>query len=76
MKELNLKAKRDNKIMGLLKVNQLFHNIANTDKGDLTLRIGLGGTGADYRFVLDAVPVSAENNKILMDLFKEVVVAK
>lgn len=55
-----------------MKVSELAHTIAKTDKGDLTLKLVYGQTGDDYTFVLDAVPFDQEQNKQLIALFKGV----
>lgn len=74
MKELNAKAKKDNLVMKLLKVSSISHPIAQTSKGPLSLMLPFEGTGSDYKFVLDAVPVSEEENRALMNILKDVIV--
>ena len=69
---LDQKALRDNKIMKIMKVSELCHTIAKTDKGDLTLKLVYGQKGTDYQFVLDAVPFGDDDNKQLIDLFEGV----
>lgn len=64
-------ARRDNKIMTLTKVNEIRHVLAHTDRGDLTVGLAKGLTDLEYRFYLDAVPFSVENNKQLLDIFNE-----
>lgn len=70
--KLSLKSKIDNKVMTDLKLNEIRHVIAHTDKGDLCLMLRKDGAAKDYRFVLDAVPMSDEQNKELLDLFNGV----
>ena len=62
-------AEKDNLIMRVLKISDISHILAKTNKGDLTLRLAYEGTEKDYRFVLDAVPVEDKQNKELLDLF-------
>jgi hypothetical protein len=66
MKELKDVYKNDNELMKMLKVGEIRHVLAHTDKGDLCLMIRKGQLMGDYRFVLDAVPVSEEVNKYLI----------
>lgn len=72
METLTKKAKTDNLVMTHLKLGEIRHIICHTDKGDLCLMLRKGGTGRDYKFVLDAVPVDEEKNKELMNLFNGV----
>lgn len=72
METLTKKAKIDNLAMTSLKLEEIRHVIAHTDKGDLCLMLRKGGSGRDYKFVLDAVPVEEEKNKELMSLFNGV----
>lgn len=65
---LTQKAKDDNQIMKLLKVNEIHHVIAKTDKGDLTLMLRKGQTESDYQCVLDAVPCEKKATKQLLSL--------
>ena len=58
--------KTDNKIMQLLGVNVIRHNIADTNKGQLTFQLRKGET--EYEFVLDAVPVEKELQEELMNV--------
>ena len=51
--------------MDLLKVQELRHYIADTNKGALTLMLRHGET--KYQFVLDAVPVERDIHDELMD---------
>ncbi len=74
MKEFDLKAKRDNKLMSVLKVNEISHIVASTDKGNLVVRLRKGEKGKDYRFVLDAVPFDDKVNKEIMALIGKQVV--
>ena len=67
MESLTIKAQRDNRIMKLLKLGEIRHIVANTDKGELTLCLRLGDKAKDYRFVLDAVPVSESDSKKLFN---------
>lgn len=67
-------ALRDNRIMKVLKVSELAHDVAHTNRGQLVLKLVFGQTGKDYRFVLDAVPFSDEDNAQLIDLFGDVIV--
>lgn len=69
MNLLEQKAKNDNKIMKILKVSELSHVLAKTNRGELVLRLRLNGTAKDYRFVMDAVPVSDEQNAELIRIF-------
>lgn len=69
MKPLKEKAKIDNAIMRITKVSELRHIVATTDKGELWLCLRKGETEKDYRFVLDAVPYSDDDNKELLALF-------
>lgn len=72
MESLTFKAERDNQIMKLLKVGEIRHTICNTDKGEFSLSLTKDGTGNDYRFILDAVPVEPKLNKQLLDIFNGV----
>lgn len=63
-------AKKDNFIMNKLKVNEIRHMLAETNKGNLTLKLEKDGEAKDYRFVLDAVPFSDEDNTELLKAFK------
>lgn len=64
------KARQDNRLMKALKIGEIRHILANTDKGTLCLTLKSGGTIADYKFTLDAVPFSNKENKQLMDFFE------
>ncbi len=66
MESLTTKAERDNKIMKLLKLDDIRHPIFSSDKGDLRLVLAKGGSAKDYFFILDAVPVGKEEQKKLM----------
>lgn len=71
--EFNNLALRDNAVMRVLKVSELSHIVAQTDKGALTMKLRYKETGEDYRFVLDAVPVSDAENKEIMALLGSIV---
>lgn len=58
--------KADNLVMRCLDIHTINRVICNTDKGVLCLQIRKGET--NYNFVLDAVPVSKEQNKELFDI--------
>jgi hypothetical protein len=66
---LKEKAKLDNTIMSALKVSEIKHVIAHTDKGDLCLNLRFEGKDKDYKFTLDAVPFDDKDNKQLIGLF-------
>lgn len=66
---LQEKAGQDNAIMHVLKVDELSHILARTDKGDLTLKLRKGATHKDYVFHLDSVPYPEETNAKLLELF-------
>lgn len=69
MKEkLEKLAQRDNFLMRVMKISQLSHIIAKTNRGDLVLQFPYEGKAEDYRFVLDAVPFSDEDNNKIMEL--------
>ncbi len=70
METLTQKAKRDNQLMKLLRVNDIRHIICHTDKGDFCLGLSKGGSAKDYRFILDAVPVSDKENNELLEIFQ------
>lgn len=70
--KLSLKSKNDNAVMRALKLSEIRHVIAHTNKGDLCLMLPFEGTSKDYRFVLDAVPLSDEDNTKLLKLFNGV----
>lgn len=63
------KTKTDNEVMKLLKVSELNHFIARTDKGELMLHIPFQGKSEDYRFKLDSVKVDDATNKELIKQF-------
>lgn len=67
MNKTEKRAKIDNKIMGILKVDYIEHPICHTSKGGLTIR--LNKESSDYRFTLDAVPFLDKVNKELMNAF-------
>ena len=66
---LENKAKIDNAMMRGLKVKEIGHHIAWTDRGDLLLRIRSGQGATNYQFYLDAVPVTEIQNKQLIKLY-------
>ncbi len=68
-KILEAKAKVDTAIMRSLKVSEISHRIGNTNRGELTLKLVFGQGYRDYRFALDAVPVTDEQNKELLALY-------
>ncbi len=70
---LDLKAQNDNRIMTVLRLTEVSHEICVTNRGHLRLTLAKDGVGKDYRFVLDAVPVEAKQNKELLDLFIDVI---
>jgi len=66
-------AKADNLIMRVLKVSELSHTIAKTDKGDLNLRLNYEGKAEDYKFTLDAIPMEEKANNNLIELFNGII---
>lgn len=66
--KLNTLALRDNEIMRVIKTHEISHILANSPRGTLVLSLPFKGTGSDYKFVLDAVPVSEEENTSLMNV--------
>lgn len=56
----------DLKIMKALKVSQLRHPLAITDKGELSILLRYGET--EYRFMLDSVPCEDDVNAQLFKL--------
>lgn len=60
---------KDNRLMLILKLTSVRHVVARTDRGDLSLGLEKGESGADYRFYLDTVPVGTEENQKLLALF-------
>lgn len=73
MKELDKKAIKDNQIMKIMKVSEISHILADTNRGTLTLKLIFGGKGQDYRLFLDAVPFNDEENKELLSLLNGVI---
>jgi len=69
MISLSDKAKRDNKVMEHLKVSEINHFIARTNRGELMLHLPYQGTSEDYWFILDSVRVDPEANKELIKSF-------
>lgn len=59
----------DNKIMKLLGLKEISHIIARTDKGELTLQLRKDEQAINYKFVLDAVPLTEEDNDALKELY-------
>lgn len=66
--------KIDERIMKLLKVEYVAHPIVNTSKGLLSLVLRKGDE--KYHFVLDAVPLSEEQNAYLMKMLYEDIQSK
>lgn len=66
---LEQKARVDNAMMRGLKVKEIGHHIAWTDRGDLILRLRASEGATKYQFYLDAVPVSEQQNKQLIKLY-------
>lgn len=69
MDKLNEKAKRDNLVMSVMKLDYIEHIIGYTSKGIMTLRLMKGGRGVDYKFFLDSVPQEVKKNKELIEAF-------
>lgn len=67
---LHEKSVRDNQLMSLLKVDSIGHLVATTPKGQLFMMLNKKGTENDYYFTLDAVHLSEQENKIMLDLLK------
>ena len=72
--QLEKMALRDNALMRVMKVTELSHIIAKTNLGDLVLKLVKGGKGADYVFVMDAVPFSDDDNKEIMALLGGIII--
>lgn len=70
--QLDILAKRDNQLMVVTKASEFAHVIAHTNLGELRLKLGYGGTGKDYIFVMDAVPLSSEQNEQLFKLLENI----
>lgn len=68
-KLLENKAKVDNALMRGLKVKEIGHTMAWTDRGNLILKLRYKEEWRSYRFFLDAVPVSDTLNKSLLKLY-------
>lgn len=68
-KHLEHMAQVDNALMRSLKVSELGHKLASTDRGELLLKLPFKGEWRDYRFYLDAVPVDDVQNKSLLKLY-------
>ncbi len=66
---LEEKAKIDNAMMRGLKVKEIGHNVAQTDRGDLVLKLRAGEGATKYQFHLDAIPVEEKTNKQLLKLY-------
>lgn len=69
---LGQRAKIDNKVMSVMKISEIRHIIAHTNKGDLCLMLPYNGTERDYKFVLDAVPYDEKTNKELLQSFDDI----
>lgn len=67
MEKTNKNIERDSQIMKSINVSEMRHMLAHTNVGDLTLLLRKGEV--EYTFCLDAVPVSKDQNKELMDLY-------
>ena len=67
---MNIKemCEKDQLIMKVLKISEISHILAKTNKGDLTLKLRFGEK--DYKFFLDAVPMEDKENKELIKLFE------
>ena len=73
MKTLQEKAKIDNEVMKTLKLDFIDTIIAQTPRGNLTLRLRLDQTSEDYVFVLDSVVQDKETNQKLLKLFNGII---
>ena len=73
MKTLQEKAKIDNEVMKTLKLDFIDTMIAQTPRGNLTLRLRLDQTSEDYVFVLDSVVQDKETNQKLLKLFNGII---
>lgn len=60
--------KIDNKIIEILKVTQIRHPLGWTDKGEFSLLLRKGEK--EYTFMVDAIPVDAEQGKKLKKYFE------
>ena len=69
MKNLDIMAKRDNEVMRILKTHEISHLIASTGHGELRLKLTFKGTGSDYVFILDAVPLEKEKSDELFKVY-------
>jgi hypothetical protein len=58
--------KEDNKLMSILKVEEISRFVCDTNQGTLKLQLRKGDT--KYRFILDAVPLEEEQNNEVMEL--------
>lgn len=70
---LKEKAKISNIAMSILKASEVREVIAHTNKGDLCLVLPFKGSSDDFKFVLDAVPLSIEENAKLFALYNDVI---
>lgn len=70
MKNLEILAKKDNRVMSLLKLDEVRHVLLESDKGTLSLKLAKGGASFDYVFVLDAIPVESKYFKELFSLLE------
>lgn len=73
MKTLQEKAKIDNEVMKALKLDFIDTMIAQTPRGNLTLRLRLDQTSDEYVFVLDSVVQDKETNQKLLKLFNGII---
>ena len=64
------KAKQDNRLMNALKIKEIRHILAATDRGALCLTLKEGGSFNDYRFTLDAIPFDDKDNQQLMNFYE------
>ena len=73
MKTIQEKAKIDNEVMKTLKLDFIDTMIAQTPRGNLTLRLRLDQTSDEYVFVLDSVVQDKETNQKLLKLFNGII---
>lgn len=62
-----MNVERDTQLMRILKVSEIRHLIAHTNKGDLTLMLRFGED--KYNFLLDACPMDEETNDELLNYY-------
>lgn len=60
--------KKDTELMRILKVSELRHLIATTDKGQLFKVLRFGEDA--YHYTLDAVPLDSEKTEAIIKLLK------